>query len=69
LNTYQYNLNGVIKFLRARNREDAQRKIFFGELKKNGGCNPEKIDMKIVRDPNGGYQKGGNKVFKELRHI
>ena len=60
MNTYQYNRNGVIGFLRARNRDDAIRKIFFGELKRNGSCDLTKIDLKIVRDPHKGFVKGNN---------
>ena len=69
MNTYQYNYNGVIKFLRAQTRDDAIRKIFFGELKKNGNCDLTKIDLKVVRDPHKGYVKRGNAITDQLRHI
>lgn len=69
MNTYQYNYNGVIKFLRARSRDAAIRKIFFGELKKNGNCDLTKIDLKMVKDPHKGCVNKGNEVFNQLRHI
>jgi hypothetical protein len=73
MNTYQYNYNGVIKFLRAQSGDVAIRKIFFGELKKNGNCDLTKIDLKVVRNPREARREmrdtGGNKVFSQLRHI
>lgn len=63
--TYRYNYNGVIKFLRAQSRDAAIRKIFFGELRKNGSCDLKKIDLKIVRDPGNGRCK----VFNQMRQI
>lgn len=77
--TYQYNIAGEILFIKAKNREDAMRQIFFGQLKKNGRVDLTKIDLKIVRDPNGGYVKRGtlrqaqcdkgNKIFDGLNHL
>ena len=69
MNTYQYNIAGEISFIRAKSRDDAVRQIFFGQLKKNGSVDLTKIDLKIVRDPHGGYVKRGNKIFNQLRHI
>lgn len=74
MKTYQYNYNGEIKFLRANSRDDAVRKIFFGELKRNGSCDLLKIDLKVVRDPGGGTLRQaqddrGNAITNQLRHI
>lgn len=59
MKTYQYNINKEIKFLRAKNKDSALRKIFFKQLKINGSADLKKIDLKLVRDPNGGYVKNG----------
>ena len=66
MKTYQYNYMGEIKFLRANSKDDAKRKIFFGELKKNGSCDLLKIDLKMVKNPGDGR---GNAITDQLRHI
>lgn len=70
MNTYQYNVNKEIKFIRARSRDSALRKIFFGQLKTNGNVDLQKIDLKLVRSPGVQSPKlNGNKVFERLNHI
>lgn len=67
MNTYAYNINGEIKFTRAKTKRSAWWKIFFGELNERGSVDMNKVDLKQVANPQ--RERNGNKVFNNLRHI
>lgn len=74
MNTYAYNINGEVKYLRAKTKRSAWYKIFHGELNNNGSVDMNKIDLKQVDNPRRerfipSVVEGGNKVFNNLRHI
>ena len=66
MNTYQYNISGVIRYVRAEDRFKAFLQVFHGELKRVGKCSLNPYDLKLVKNPGRG---GGNQITNQLRHI
>lgn len=73
MNTYQYNIAGEIRYVRADDKFHAWLKVFHGELNRIGKCSLKRGDLKLVDNPNSskldGSKSGGNKVFNGLNHL
>ena len=73
MNTYQYNISGVIRYVRAEDRFKAFLQVFHGELKRVGKCSLNPYDLKLVKNPRSSFDSaqddGGNQITNQLRHI
>lgn len=70
--TFQYNIAGEIRHVRAEDRWKAYLMVFQGELKRIGKCSIKPQDLKCVANPREARretQEGGNSITNQLRHI
>lgn len=73
MNTYQYNIAGEVRHVRAEDRFRAYLRVFHGELKRIGRCSLKPQDLKMVANPEEVRRETrdvrGNQITDQLRHL